>query len=141
MLRRELSPESQQRLYGLLAAGHFVTPAESYSLVTTTAPPTAIQVYLGVVLTASSIAILIAAAVIMFAACWWRNRKISVLVDVSIQVDITDMPNFVFTQYGNCYHYRSCETVLRRSTTMMLRRPCLVCIPQGVDVEPEAEQG
>ena len=142
MLRREMSPESQRKFFQLLAAGHFITPGEAYSLVTTAPPSASMHIDIGSFFTANLVAMVITMAAIFVSMCWWRNRKVCVFVDVAVQVDITHMPNIVFTPYGECYHYRNCETITnwRRNATTMLRRPCLYCIPQGVDVEPEAEQ-
>ena len=139
MLRREMSPESQRRFFELLVAGHFITPGEAYSLVTT-APPSAVIPYdIGFVMSANIVMMMLTIVIVMITFCWWRNRKVSVFIDVAVQVDFTNMLNLAFTQYGQCFHYVGCETISRRNNTAVTRRPCLICIPQYANTD--AEQG
>jgi hypothetical protein len=147
-LRREMSPDTARRFMGLLAAGHFADNVEAAYYVTVTAAPTPVPSVLSMIVNWNTVFyvvlylfLIVGPIVIMKFACF-RNRKVCVYIDVAVQVDLNYVPDLVFTPHGNCYHIQGCETITnwRRNATTMVRRPCLYCLPHGINGEPEAEQ-
>jgi hypothetical protein len=133
---------------GLLAAGNFIDNVEAAYYVTVTAAPTPVPSVLSMIVNWNTVFyvvlylfLIIGPIVIMKFACF-RNRKVCVYIDVAVQVDLNYVPDLVFTPHGNCYHIQGCGTITnwRRNATTMLRRPCLYCLPHGINGEPEAEQ-
>ena len=123
----------------LLAAGHFVETIEAAYYVTVTAAPTPVPSAVYMIFNWNTLFYM---ALYMIQFDCFRRRKVSVHIDVAIQVDLNYMPELVFTPHGNCYYVRGCDTITnwRRNATSITRRPCLYCMPHGVNGEPEAEQ-
>ena len=128
----------------LLAAGHFIEPAATFSTEVVTITTTTSPIIAGwnVGYAAAGITIIVTLASLLILVYRFRKGCDSKTVAVGTQTDNQLNPELIFTPHGQCYHVRGCDTVenWRRGATQLVRRPCCYCL-SGVMVEPDPERG